>query len=394
MGDRQEQQLTLWEYIAPRYMIHNKVLLIELFSGMGAQAKAFEVLSKYLGVKFEYHKTCEWAYNSIIAYNALHTKDFTDYSKDLSKEQLISYLDGNISTNYNEPCDVKGKPIEWLRTCYNNCIATHNLMNISKVKGRDLDFTDNTNQTILMSYSFPCQDISLAGLSKGYDKESGTRSGLLWEVERIIGERERERLPLPNILVMENVEQVVSQKHIKNFKLWEKRLRDFGYSNFVETLDSSKYGIPQKRRRTFMISILGDYSYDFPHKFELKWFLEDMKQKNVPQEYFIKQKTILDIEQWNSFEKPLESNSVERERESNTNSHNTNKSTHRFNDYHCNQNKWGGFIDWKKVVKSNDDYIEYRRKGALESECRLWKGKESPTLITTHTPKIIVKKSK
>lgn len=114
---------------------------------------------------------------------------------------------------------------------------------------------------------------------------------------------------------MENVEQVVSSTHIKNFKLWEQRLRDFGYSNFVETLDSSKYGIPQKRRRTFMVSILGDYSYTFPYKFTLKYFLEDMKEKEVPDEYFIRQKTILDIEQWNSFEKPLESNDVERERE-------------------------------------------------------------------------------
>ena len=185
-------QMSLWEYISPKYKINNEVLLIELFSGMGAQAKAFEVLSKYLGIKFRHHKTCEWAFNSIIAYNALHTKDFTDYSKDMTKEELIAYLDGNISTNYNEPCEVKSKPIEWLRKCYNNCIATHNLMNISKVKGRDLDFDNNVDQTILMSYSFPCQDISLAGLSKGFDKDSGTRSGLLWEVERILAERERE----------------------------------------------------------------------------------------------------------------------------------------------------------------------------------------------------------
>ena len=189
------QQLNLFNVDKEYYKITKPIRLIELFSGIGAQAKALEIL----GVPFEHHKTCEWAVNSIKSYNAIHIKDFTDYSKDKTKEELIEYLDGNISTNYNEPCNVKRQSEKWLRDVYNNCVATHNLMNIMKVKGSDLEIKDTNKFVYIMSYSFPCQDLSLAGLRKGMETsqaDGGTRSGLLWEVERILNElnRERERL--------------------------------------------------------------------------------------------------------------------------------------------------------------------------------------------------------
>ena len=98
--------------------------------------------------------------------------------------------------NYNEPLSketLNKKPIEWLRNAYNNIIATHNLVNIMEVKGKDLGELPKDQTSILM-YSFPCQDLSLAGLRKGMEtsqKDGGTRSGLLWEIERILVERER-----------------------------------------------------------------------------------------------------------------------------------------------------------------------------------------------------------
>ena len=90
------------------------------------------------------------------------------------------------------------KPIDWLRNAYNNCVATHNLINIMEVKGHDLGDLPN-NQTSILTYSFPCQDLSLAGKRQGMgvsQKEGGTRSGLLWEVERLLEEREREKIAL------------------------------------------------------------------------------------------------------------------------------------------------------------------------------------------------------
>ena len=191
MGDF-VQTFNIFDFDKERKKITKPIRLIELFSGIGAQAKALEKL----GVPFEHWKTCEWAVNSIKSYNAIHIKDFTDYSKDLTKEQLIEYLDGNISTNYNEPCNVKRQNEKWLRDVYNNCIATHNLMNIMKVKGSDLEIKDRDKYEYIMTYSFPCQDLSLAGLRQGMatsQADGGTRSGLLWEVERILDELNRER---------------------------------------------------------------------------------------------------------------------------------------------------------------------------------------------------------
>lgn len=84
MGE-QVQQLNLFNFGKENKIITKPIRLIELFSGIGAQAKALEVL----GVEFEHYKTCEWAVPSIKAYNAIHMKDLKDYSKELSKEQLI-----------------------------------------------------------------------------------------------------------------------------------------------------------------------------------------------------------------------------------------------------------------------------------------------------------------
>lgn len=181
------EQLNLFSWIEGNYKITKPIRLIEFFAGIGAQAKALEVL----GIPFESYKICEWAYNSILAYNAIHIKDFTDYSEGKTKDELIAYLSGNISTDYNNPCDCSKKSLEWLKNAYNSCIATHNLMNIMNVKGEDLGIVDTNKYEYVLTYSFPCQDLSLAGKRKGMSvsqKDGGTRSGLLWEVERILTE--------------------------------------------------------------------------------------------------------------------------------------------------------------------------------------------------------------
>ena len=148
-------QFDLFNFGKEQFKINKpiRIRLIELFSGIGAQSMALRVL----GFPFEHWKTCEWNYNSIKSYNAIHMKDFTDYSKDKTKEELIAYLQGNISTDSNNPCDIKKKNEQWLRDIYNNCIATHNLMNIMKVKGGDLEVKDTDKFTYIMTYSFPCQ---------------------------------------------------------------------------------------------------------------------------------------------------------------------------------------------------------------------------------------------
>ena len=102
-------------------------------------------------------------------------------------------------------------------------------------------------------------------------KGSGTRSGMLWEVERILKECDT----LPNILLMENVPQIHSQENKDDFILWQKELEKLGYRNYWEDLNAKDYLVPQNRNRTFMISILGDYFYEFPQKQKLVLRLKD-----------------------------------------------------------------------------------------------------------------------
>ena len=293
------QQMTLWDFIYQEKHIDKPIRLIELFSGIGAQYKALKRLTdkalKRLTDNVESYKTCEWAIPSIAAYNAIHIKDTTDYSKDLTKEELIAYLDGNISSNYDNPCNVRKLKESKLREIYNNCIATHNLMNIMKIKGKDLQIVDTDKYEYIMTYSFPCQDLSLAGKRAGMSisqSDGGTRSGLLWEVERILTELSTERDSMPQILLMENVPEVIGSKNIRDFQKWESFLTNLGYKNYVEILNAKDYGIPQNRKRCYMVSLLGEYTYHFPSKIKLTKKLKDILEKNVDEKFFLSKKMI------------------------------------------------------------------------------------------------------
>ena len=299
-----ERQMNLWEFIYPMKRITKPIRLIELFAGIGSQFKALKVLTQNV----ESYKICEWAYNSYCSYNAIHIKDYKDYSNGLTKEQLIKKVKGT-SLNYNEPLTDKqlaSKPLEWLKNAYNNIVATHNLVNIMEIRGKDLEIVDTDKYEYIMAYSFPCQDLSLAGKRLGMgvsQKNGGTRSGLLWEVERILDELENK----PQILLMENVPEVIGEKNIEDFHKWESKLEELGYKNYVEILNAKDYGIPQNRKRCFMVSVLGEYAYNFAEKQKLHLKLKDMLEEQVDEKYYLTDKHIERISNWKAQQKPLES---------------------------------------------------------------------------------------
>lgn len=155
-------QTTIFDAIYPKYKIEKPIKLITLFSGYDSQALSL----KYLDIPFEHHKTCEWAIKSIQALKDLHFEnDNTDYSKDLSINEVKEWLyNKGISSNYNEPMakqQIDRLNEKQVRTIYNNIKATHNLVNIQQVKGSDLEISDTDKYEYIMTYSFPCQDLSL-----------------------------------------------------------------------------------------------------------------------------------------------------------------------------------------------------------------------------------------
>lgn len=157
---------------------------------------------------------------------------------------------------------------------------THNWGDINKIDERELPYYD------LITYSSPCQDFSTAGKQKGGDKGSGTRSSLLWECERII------RAVKPKYLLMENVKNLLSDKHRHNFNEWFKVLEGMGYTNYYKVLNAKDYGIPQNRERIFCVSILGGGQYLFPNPIPLEKRLKDVLEDNVDEKYYLSDKII------------------------------------------------------------------------------------------------------
>lgn len=96
-----------------------------------------------------------------------------------------------------------------------------------------------------MTYSFPCQDLSIAGKQKGMSKRNNTRSGLLWEVERLLNECDE----LPQVLLMENVTQIHSKKNNDEFIKWMMFLESKGYSNYYADLNSKKLRCTSKPKQ-------------------------------------------------------------------------------------------------------------------------------------------------
>lgn len=250
-----------------QYKIKNKIRLIELFAGIGSQAKALQ----RLGADFEHHRVVEFDKYAIKSYNAVHGTNF-------------------------ETSDV------------------------TKIHASDLGITETNMFTYIMTYSFPCQDLSIAGKQKGMEKGSGTRSGLLWEVERILNECTE----LPQVLLMENVPQVHGNKNMGDFKSWIDFLEQKGYSNYWKDLNSKDYGIPQGRNRCFMVSVLGSYSFEFPKPQTLTLRLKDLLEDEVDEKFYLseemqlrvkntlknKDALMLDLCQWRREGTPREYNEI------------------------------------------------------------------------------------
>lgn len=280
-------QITIFDIMYPKYKITKPIRLIELFVGYGSQYLAL----KYLGANVKHYKICEWATKSIQAYNDLHIQDYFDYSGDVSDDNILKVLiELGVSINYNEPATRQQLKRQNFRKIYNNIIATNNLVNIQNAKGEDFKIVNKEQYDYIMTYSFPCQDLSLAGKSKGM-ADTSTRSGMLWEVERILNELKTTN-SLPQILLMENVPQVHGSDNVEHFNKWQLALENMGYKNYFQDLIATDYGIPQTRNRCFMVSILGDYSYTFPKPIPLKLKLKDLLEDEVDEKYYLSDKMI------------------------------------------------------------------------------------------------------
>ncbi len=232
------EQTNIFGYLYPDYKIDKPIRLIELFAGIGSQAMAL----RDIGADFEHWKVIEFDRFAIKSYNAIHGTAF-------------------------------------------------DVLDIRDIHAADLEIANKDQYCYIMTYSFPCQDLSKAGKQKGMSKGSNTRSGLLWEVERILNELKTSD-SLPQVLLMENVPDVVGNKNYKDFMQWYAALENMGYQSYYKILNAKDYGIPQNRERCFMVSILGKYNYTFPQGIPLELRLKDMLEEQVEEKYYLSQDKI------------------------------------------------------------------------------------------------------
>ena len=192
--------------------------IISLFSGYGTQ----ELALKYSGIKYRNVANCDILKSANEAYDSLHTTE-----------------EGNLG-------------------------------DVSKVDEKNFPHCD------FLTYSFPCQDISISGVQRGIEK--GTRSGLLYEVERIVEHNK------PKFLLMENVKNLVSKNHIKKFNDYIEKLNSLGYGSAWMVLNGADFGCPQNRERVFMFSVLGESSLEVSNKM---MGVHNLKKSRTPMRGFV-----------------------------------------------------------------------------------------------------------
>jgi len=202
----------------------------ELFSGIGAQRKALD----RLGIVHEVVGVCEIDKYAIQSYEAIFGKTY----------------------NYGDICTAER-----------------------------LEYAD------LWTYSFPCQDISVAGRGKGINEN--TRSGLLYQVQRLL-EVAKDEGKLPKYLLLENVKNLVGKKFKSQFDDWLFYLDQLGYDTYWQVLNAKHYCIPQNRERVFAISIRKDLNktFEFPKPEELKIKLKDVLEDEVDEKYYLSEKML------------------------------------------------------------------------------------------------------
>lgn len=233
--------------------------VVEFFSGIGSQAKAL----KNLGVNFNTVGTSEWDIHAIIAYDLIHNdpaipQNILDMEKSELLDILKNYTFSNSGKDALEYDSLKTYSLLTLQRLYLAITRNNNYVDISAIDGSKL-----AGNIDLLTYSFPCQDLSnvgaFHGYNKGIDKDSGSRSSLLWQVGRILSEMKAAGTTLPRFLLMENVPSLLSKRHFPNFSIWINDLKKLGYISKYYQLNAADFGLPQNRPRLLMISVfVGD----------------------------------------------------------------------------------------------------------------------------------------
>lgn len=199
-------------------------------------------------------------------------------------------------------------------------IKSFNAVHGTNFEPQDITKWDKDIECDLIMHGSPCQDFSVAGLGKGGDKGSGTRSSLMYETLRIV-----EKLK-PKYVIWENVKNLLSKKHRHNFDAYLQAMGDLGYHSDYKVLNAKDYGIPQNRERVFTVSVRKDLeaefmAFRFPEPIPLEKRLKDVLESQVEDKYYLSDEQVASFKastaKAQSKGNGFKFEPIERERESN-----------------------------------------------------------------------------
>ncbi len=260
--------------------------VFEAFAGYGSQRMAL----RNIGIPFEVVGISEIEGDVLQSYAAMHSdflqrREEIDSLINVDREEMINYLEQiNVPLDYKTfENRAKKLRLDKLKDMYLANKLIKNYGDIQRINPEELPDFD------LFTYSFPCQDISVAGYQNGLNENSGTRSSLLWECCKIIEAKK------PKYLMMENVKNLVGCNHKKNFERFLEYLESIGYKNYWKVLNARDYGAPQNRERVFCISVLDhEYKFKFPEGRNLEIKLYDLLEKDVDDSFYLRGGQVMD----------------------------------------------------------------------------------------------------
>jgi DNA (cytosine-5)-methyltransferase 1 len=237
--------------------------------------------------------TCGMDTDAIISYAAIHhnltKEDVMNYAEYPSREEMAQQL-SNKHIGYDF---VKDKPYDWGKLARSKDskmrLQTTWLADKLNKNVGDICRVESFPQCDLLTFSFPCTDLSIAGRQAGM-VEGETRSGLVYEVLRILKNMEAED-NLPTYLLMENVDALVNKKNKPQYEALNEEFADLGYDVKWQVLNGKNCGVPQNRSRIFAIYWLRDKvdlsNFEFPKPFDDGRRLKDILMDEVDEKYYI-----------------------------------------------------------------------------------------------------------
>lgn len=212
-----------------------------------------------------------------IPHKLIFACDNGDIIPTISEDEISSAIVGMSEEDKNKFIESKlPRKVNFVKKSFlaNHKLDEHNFF----FNVRFLDGTQFKDKIDLFIGGSPCQSFTLLGYQKGLEEARGT---LFYEFARLVQEIK------PKAFIYENVQGLVKHDKGRTWEVVQRVFKSLGYSIFHQVLDAADYGIPQKRRRIFVVGFKNpDVEFSFPSPQKLDFTMQDFLLENTPEGFF------------------------------------------------------------------------------------------------------------